>query len=195
MSKMEEKPYSILVVSGSETFNALVRRILTRGRFLKPGFHGNAASARRCLLEYEYDVVVINSPLPDEFGHELAMDAARKWGASVLIIVPSEVYDNILEHLTDVGVMALAKPVPPERLSQAIRYLAAIRGRIHELQQQVRKTAEKMEELRIVSKAKVLLVEKKHMTEDEAHRLIGRRAMDYGLTRKRVAQQILDELE
>lgn len=195
MSKMGEKPCSVLVVSGSEKFDALVRKALTRGRFLMPGFHRNAASARRCLLEHEYDLVVINCPLSDEFGHELAADAALKWGACVLMVVPAEVYDNVLEHVTDMGILALAKPASQERLGHAIRYLTAIRSRIHELQQQVRKGAEKMEELRVVSKAKILLIEKRHMTEDEAHGYIGREAMDHGLTRKRVAQQILEDLE
>ena len=195
MPKMGEKQYSILVVSGSEKFDALVRRVLTRGRFMQIEFHRNAASARRCLLEYEYDLVVINCPLPDEFGHELAIDTAQKWGASVMMVVPSEVYDNTLEYVTDMGVLALAKPTSQERLSQAVRYLAAVRGRIHELQQQVRRAAEKMEELRVVSKAKILLVEKKHMTEDEAHRLIGREAMDHELSRKRIAQQIIEDME
>ena len=106
-----------------------------------------------------------------------------------------EVYDNVLEHVTDMGILALAKPASQERLGHAIRYLTAIRSRIHELQQQVRKGAEKMEELRVVSKAKILLIEKRHMTEDEAHGYIGREAMDHGLTRKRVAQQILEDLE
>jgi response regulator NasT len=52
-----------------------------------------------------------------------------------------------------------------------------------------------MEELRLVSKAKVLLVEKKKMTEDEAHRLIGKQAMDQGISRRRAAQRLLDDLE
>ncbi|MBO7710936.1 MAG: ANTAR domain-containing protein [Lachnospiraceae bacterium] len=195
MPKMGEKQYSILVVSGSEKFDAQVRKVLSRGRFLPPGFHRNAASARRCLLEHEYDLVVVNCPLPDEFGHELAADAARKWGASVLMVVPAEVYDNVLEHVTDMGILALAKPASQERLGHAVRYLAAVRGRIHELQQQVRRAAEKMDELRLVSKAKILLVEKRHLTEDEAHSLIGREAMDHGLTRKRVAQQMIEDLE
>lgn len=195
MPKMGEKPYSILVVSGSEKFDALVRKALTRGRFLLPGFQRNAASARRCLLEHEYDLVVINCPLPDEFGHELAADAALKWGECVLMVVPAEVYDNVLDHVTDMGILVLAKPASQERLGHAVRYLAAVCGRIHELQQQVRKSAEKMEELRMVSRAKILLVEKRHMTEDEAHSYIGREAMDHGLTRKRVAQQIIEDLE
>ena len=52
-----------------------------------------------------------------------------------------------------------------------------------------------MEELRIVSKAKLLLIEKRQMSEEEAHRHIGKQAMDHGVTRRQAAEQILDDLE
>ena len=51
-----------------------------------------------------------------------------------------------------------------------------------------------MEEIRIVSKAKILLVEKKKMTEDEAHRYIGKMAMDHGVSRKRIAEQLIEDI-
>jgi response regulator NasT len=50
-----------------------------------------------------------------------------------------------------------------------------------------------MEELRLVSKAKILLVEKKQMTEDEAHRFIGKQAMNRGISRRKIAEEILDD--
>lgn len=194
MPKPGEQQNSILVVSGSERFNALVRQAADRVHFPRIVYHADASTARRSLLEYGYDLVVINCPLPDEFGHELAMDAAGRWGAGVLVVVPAEVYEMTLENVTDAGVLAVSKPTTRERLGQAIRFLAAMQGRMRDLRRQVQKAAEKMDELRVVSKAKILLVEKKHMTEEEAHRLIGREAMDHGLSRRRIAEQILDEL-
>ena len=46
----------------------------------------------------------------------------------------------------------------------------------------------------MVSRAKLLLVEKKHMTEDEAHRYIGKLAMDGGVSRGIAARQIVEEI-
>ncbi len=42
---------------------------------------------------------------------------------------------------------------------------------------------------------KCLLIEKKRMTEAEAHRFIGKQAMDQGLSRRRAAMRLLEELE
>ena len=51
-----------------------------------------------------------------------------------------------------------------------------------------------MEDLRTVDKAKIMLIEKKQMTEDQAHRFIGKTAMDHGISRKRAAIRIMDDL-
>ena len=48
-----------------------------------------------------------------------------------------------------------------------------------------------MEELLIVSKAKLLLIEKRQMSEEEAPRHIGKQAMDHGVKMTEYAAQIL----
>ena len=194
MPREEDRHKSILIVSGSERFDVLVRRSLARQRFTTIDFRKNASSGRRCFWEKEYDLIVINCPLPDEFGHEFALDVSERSNASILLVVPGEVYEEMLEHVTDRGIIVLSKPAMEDRIDKALRLMIAIQGRMHALESKVQSISDKMEELRIVNKAKLLLIEQKHMTEDEAHRLIGRQAMDNGVSRRRIAEQILDEL-
>ena len=52
-----------------------------------------------------------------------------------------------------------------------------------------------MKEIRIVSQAKCLLVEKEHLTEAEAHSRIGKLAMDRCISRRAVAEEIIDRWE
>ncbi|MBQ5375528.1 MAG: ANTAR domain-containing protein, partial [Lachnospiraceae bacterium] len=52
-----------------------------------------------------------------------------------------------------------------------------------------------MEELKTVSRAKILLMEKKHMTEEEAHRYIGKQAMNNGVSRGNMALEIIEDLQ
>nr|MCR5545759.1 ANTAR domain-containing protein [Lachnospiraceae bacterium] len=54
---------------------------------------------------------------------------------------------------------------------------------------------EKVEEVRIVSKAKLLLMEERKMSEDDAHRFIGKTAMNNGISRRKAAEMIMDDLE
>lgn len=185
--------HSILIVSASEQFDAIVKRSLkgfTTINFVKSG-----SLARRSVMEKEYDIVVVNSPLPDETGIDLALDTAEKSRASILLVVPKEIYEDVLERVTDLGVLVLPKPFPKGRVDKAVRFLAAIQKKSLKLEKKVLSIEEKMEELRLVSRAKILLVEKKNMSEDEAHRYIGKAAMDNGVSRKRIAEKILEDIE
>ena len=185
--------HSILIVSASEQFDAIVKRSLkgfTTINFVKSG-----SLARRSVMEKEYDIIVVNSPLPDETGIDLALDTAEKSRASILLVVPKEIYEDVLERVTDLGVQVLPKPFPKGRVDKAVRFLAAIQKKSLKLEKKVLSIEEKMEELRLVSRAKILLVEKKNMSEDEAHRYIGKAAMDNGLSRKRIAEKILEDIE
>ena len=53
---------------------------------------------------------------------------------------------------------------------------------------------DKLEEVKLISQAKIILMEKKHISEKEAHRLIGKEAMDHSVSRKMVAKSIIDSL-
>ena len=190
-----DRTNSILIVSGSEQFAALIRKALSGKHFETIEISRSASSARRKFMERQYNFIVINSPLQEEFGHELAMDFAERGISSVLMAVPSEVYDNVLDHVTDYGIMVLAKPLSGSLAEKALRFLAAEQKRFRRLEKRVISAEEKMAELRVVSKAKLLLITSRNMTEEEAHRFIGKQAMDHGVTRRRIAEQILDDLE
>ena len=191
----ERIEHSILTVSCAESFDMAVRNSLPAKRAISAEFCKNAASARQRFFERFYDLVIINFPLPDEVGTELAFDIAEKCNASVLIAAPMEVFDDVLERMADYGILVISKPIMGLQLEKAIRLLMTIQEKINRLEQEVRSAQEKTEELRIVSKAKFALMEHKHMTEDEAHRFIGKEAMNHGTSRKRVAEIIIDDLE
>ena len=191
MSGNTDRINSILIVSGSEQFTALFQKAISKNRLIAAASVKGAAAARRRVMERNYDIVVIIAPLQEEFGHELALDLSEKGNSSVLLIVPSAVYDTV----TDYGVLVLSKPFSGSIADKAVRFLLAEQRRVLRLEKRVRTLEEKMEELRIVSKAKLLLIEKRQMSEEEAHRHIGKQAMDHGVTRRQAAEQILDDLE
>ena len=184
--------HSILIVSASEQFNMIVKKSLAG--FLTIDIRKSAALARRCVLERYYDIVVINAPLPDERGEELAIDVTAKCSASVLLVTPQDVFEDMLSRVTDYGVLVVPKPFPRGRIDRAIRFLVAVQNRIHILERKTTAAEERLEEMRLVNKAKFLLMERKRMTEDEAHRLIGKQAMDSGVSRGKAARRILDEM-
>ena len=58
----------------------------------------------------DYEVIIINTPLPDEFGHELGTDAVQKTDAGVILLAKTGTAEQIADKLQDFGVLVLGKP-------------------------------------------------------------------------------------
>lgn len=89
----------------------------------------DAAGARRELLENSYDLVVINTPLPDEFGTRLAQDICQHSAAGVLLLVKAEHFPDIDGRLTPQGVLVLSKPMSTQLFTQS-RGCCAVPGSV-----------------------------------------------------------------
>ena len=194
MPEKRERQSSILIVSGSEQFDRMIRKAVAGKGFIVIDVRSSASAARRCLLEKSYDLAVIDSPLSDEPGHDLALDITYRSNTSVMIASPPEIFSDITEMVIDSGVLTVRKPVSDHDAERCIRFLSAERNRFLELERKIIKAEDKAEEIRTVSRAKAALMEKKHMSEDDAHRLIGKLAMNNGVSRKRIAEKILEDL-
>ncbi|MBR6392013.1 MAG: ANTAR domain-containing protein, partial [Eubacterium sp.] len=55
------------------------------------------------------------------------------------------------------------------------------------------KIEDKMEEIRLVNKAKWLLISNEGLLEPEAHRYLEKEAMDRCTTRKQIAQEVIEK--
>ena len=162
-----ERCYSVLLVSASQKFTQDVLPLLPERSFSPVVKAADVSSARRCLLERSFDLLIINTPLPDEFGP----DVSARVGAS--------------------GVMTLQKPTNPAIFSSTLRLLCATRERLRRMEQKTATLEEKMEEIRLVNRAKWILIDQLKMTENEAHKFIERQAMDRCVTRRTIAENIL----
>ena len=86
MHRQSDMRYSILIVSSSERFVHLVKKSLDG--FITIDVRKSGSLARRSLVERDYDIIVINAPLPDESGIELVRDASDRSRALILFVTP-----------------------------------------------------------------------------------------------------------
>lgn len=185
------KTYSVLVVSAAKNFNDILTQMLPGSDYEPVTFAGNAAAARREMVGREFDLVIVNAPLPDDPGIRLAIDAAGKTGTVALLLVRSELYEQISARVTPQGVFTLAKPIPAQTLRQSLNWMAAARERLRRLEEKTTTVEEKMEEIRLVNRAKWILIEQLKMTEQDAHRHIEKQAMDRCVSRREIALGII----
>jgi len=152
----------------------------------------SAAYEARCMLkEKEFDLCIINAPLPDEFGENLAREIAEKHTSQVILIVKAELYEKVSNRVEDYGVITIAKPVGKSFFRNALKLAFAIHNRIKAIKNENGKLMQKIEDIRIVDRAKCILISHLSITEPEAHRYIEKQAMDMRLTKRKVAEEIL----
>jgi len=183
--------YSVLVVSGSERFASALRQLLPDSMYSPVRVLSNAAHAKRAMLESRYDFVIINAPLPDENGTRLAIDAVTDRGSICLLLVGADAFDTVNMKVVDHGVFTLARPVNTSILNTALNWMAAARERMRGQEKKAVSLEAKMEEIRIINRAKWLLIEHLNMAEEDAHHYIERQAMNRCVTKREVADSII----
>ena len=189
--ELTEYRYATLLVSASQSFVKTLQALLPTSVYDPISVRCDAASARRSLLENRFDIVIVNTPLPDEFGTALALDACADSGAGVLLLVRAELFPQVNEQASPGGVLTLPKPLSQTLVSQSLTLLRGTRERLRRMEQKTATLEEKMQEIRLVNHAKWVLIEQLKMTEEQAHRYIEKQAMDRCITRRAVAENIL----
>ena len=186
--------YRALIVSSSEKMNTALRSLLSDLDCELIRNTDNIAHARRLCLENAFDLVIVNAPLPDDPGIRFAIDVSAGKSSVCLLMIRSEVFQDIEEKVTSYGVMTLSKPTSPAILSQSLQWMSAVRERLRRTELQAQTLENKMQDIRIVNRAKLLLIEKKGLSEPEAHRFIEKQAMDRCISRRAVAEELIRSL-
>ena len=188
----EERTYSVLVVSAGQKFRDAMAAMLPYSEYYPVCYSESVAAARRELLARNYDFVIICAPLPDDYGTQFAMDVCSRADSVALLLLRADAYSQINAKVCPYGVFTLQLPVSTQSLKQGLGWMAAARERLRRLEKKTTSIEDKMEEIRLVNRAKWILIEQLKMTEAEAHRHIEKQAMDRCVSKKEIAFGIIN---
>ena len=186
-----ERTYSVLIVTVSDSFTNNVMPLLPMTDYWPVTTARSVGEARRRIAETAFDIVLINAPLPDDFGMRLAIDICTNSGAGVLLMVKNDLFNDIYAKVVNYGVITLSKPTNLQMVTQSLRILCATRERMRQMEAKQATVEEKIEEIRLVNHAKWLLIQCLSMTESEAHRYIEKQSMDERISKREVAENII----
>lgn len=187
----EPNPYSVLIVSPSGKLRESLAPLLPPGEYDPICTARSAAEAKRMLLQQDFDLILINSPLPDGPGIEFAEDLCAQTEAGVLLMVRAEVCAEVTGQVQKCGVMTLHKPSSLALAELAVHALCAVRERLRQKSGRQATVEEKIRELQLIDRAKWALIEKQRLTEPEAHRALERLAMEKGITKRQAAEEVI----
>ena len=183
-----DNPYSVLLVSTSEAFNRSVLPLLPASRFYPLTQVSDLRAARDCA---PCDLVIVNAPLPGGDSLSYCAKLSEESDTAVLLLVPQDQLEDTESRMLPSGVMTLGKPLSSVLLTQSLRALCSMRERLRSRQKRLHTVEETIEELKLINRAKWLLITCLNMTEDEAHRYINRLAMQQTRSKREIAESII----
>lgn len=138
------------------------------------------------------EILIVGMPLKDEEGIDTLLDmAGRNSRIKILLLVRQEAYEQVVYQCRNLGVFVLSLPVKKQILMEAVRFMLAMHRQLQERDDELMRLRKNLSEIGLITKAKCLLIQEKHMSEEEAHYYLEKNAMDRSLSKKEVAGEIV----
>lgn len=122
---------------------------------------------------------------------DLAVEIAGRSYAGVLLLAEEGEQESLSASCVASGLLLGSV----DRLDQALPQLLALCARLRSMQQRTNSLRRKLDDTRLVSRAKLLLIQRFKMSEGEAHRYLEKTAMDAGERLRDVAERIIRTYE
>ena len=191
MSEVVLEPERLLLISAEKGQKALIQLLNVSQPGLQISLAVSGADARHILLAQDFDFVLINAPLLDENGQDLAGLAAGRNSGGVLLLLKSERLSLVQPRLEEQGIIVLPKPLNRAALTEAVALVRIMNRRLRRLRADNLRQRQKLEELRLVSRAKCLLIANCGFSEEQAHDSIEKTAMNRRITKLQLAEDIV----
>ena len=145
----------------------------------------------RCMDTDIFDVIILSTPLSDEFGLDLLAELRDKTAAAFIVLTKNEIADEVQKKIRFTGAFVIGRPCGKSALIQALRFADVAGESIKRLEEEKDKLNKQLEDVKVISRAKACLMEYLKLTEEQAHRHIQKQAMDMRMTQRAVADDIL----
>ena len=183
---------SALIIASTEKSSAVFAEFLRAHSTVRVHSCGEG---RRLLLERDFDLVIISTPLPDETGENMARQIAVSEASQVILAVSSEIYEQVSSVCEADGVLTVSNPINRDIFRQALSLAKTMRGRFLKVQSENESLKLKIDNIRIIDRAKNILIASCNMSEHEAHRHIEKMAMNTRSSKRAVSEKIIHDYE
>ena len=180
-----------LIVCDNEKGTSFYKSFLKENGYLDIVAVTSGPMAKRAILDYDFDICIINGPIGGASGEELSIDIAEKNICQVILFIKAERLEEISEQVEDYGVITVGKPINKQLFWQALKLARVAQRRITMAHKENEKLEKKLEDMKIISRAKIMLMMENNISEEEAHKVIEKQAMDRRMTRIEIAREII----
>lgn len=143
----------------------------------------------------DFDTIIISMPLENESGLELISDLRERTYADIIILIKSDHVPVVHAKAVQTGAYIVEKPLGKGSVMQAIHFIEMSAEHEIDMRRRLDEAEKEIEELHLLYRAKLLLIEKEGMSESDAHKLIQQRAMNERRSLRAVSVNIINEYE
>lgn len=138
------------------------------------------------------DLLIAVMPLSDGTGVEGIIDVAQRHPQLMtILLVRQEAYEQVSYQCRNQQVFVIAMPFKRQVLAEAASFMLRLRTVMDDKDKELARLRKNLSEIRVITRAKLYLIQTRGMTEEEAHYYLEKEAMDRSLTKKEVAEEIL----
>lgn len=184
-----------LLISKSEKSADSLSELLRSEMYVQISVAHTADTAYELVNDEEFDLICINAPLENESGIELSSAFAEKTRACVVIIVPLRNADEVNDILMEQGVLVIAKPINKHLFHHFLQFTECFKTRMLKVTEENEKLRHMVDDIKIIDRAKFLLITCLNMSESQAHRYLEKQAMDLRISKLQVAKQVIQTYE
>lgn len=185
----------VLIISSQKQAADTLYDIIKPLSFAGYDYASSGNEGRRKFDYTDYSLTIINTPTSDEFGTDLALDIAEKSLSAILLLVKSDIAEQVQDKVANTGAFVISKPINRQMLMQSIPFVLNSRQIISSLKQQNKVLQQKVDDTKIIERAKFSLIKYLGLDEKQAHRYIQKQAMDLRVSPRTIADNILRTYE
>lgn len=184
-----------LIISKTETGLRTIAQMLKKEDYNDIDCLAAVDIAKDKLSKNEYDAIVINTPLEEESGLNFSVYCAEHTKACVILIVQQERSLDAFNIVDSHGVLVISKPINKHLFHHYLIFTQCFKERLLTFERENEKLKSKLEEVNVINRAKLLLIQCLSMTEQQAHRYLEKQAMNMRTSKLSIAKQVIRTYE
>ncbi|WP_426351313.1 ANTAR domain-containing response regulator [Alloiococcus sp. CFN-8] len=182
---------SILIVSGSENNIKVLEELILSKTSMTVNTASTGEEAKIKILKNSYQLILISAPLIDDTVEGLALFLSESTISGIIVILKVQASKESVLKLQEEGVVILNSPLKPSSLAHGIESGIAMNKRLLKLKKENVKMQKKLQDLQLVFRAKLILMEHFTFNEEEAHKFLQKRSMDMRQSLEETAEDII----
>lgn len=184
---------NILLIE-DETADSLLGKILVTNGYSVINTATPAANIQNLLLENKTDLVVFNINSPQEHFQDIH-DLNQKHALPIIIFAADDTTDTI-NQVAKAGISAyVVNGLEASRITGIVNIAMARFKEQQRLKIELEKTKSKLEERKLIDRAKGILIKTRGFTEDDAYHTLRKLAMDRNIAIGEMAKNVISMAE